>query len=106
MGKKKKAAPKKEKTARVKKAFKPKKLYTVQGSKLIRERVECSRCGPGYYMAVHYNRRTCGNCYFSQFTDKDGNIRGAGPGGPAGRTVMRQSRRVGRGREEQSGSSN
>ena len=74
-----------------------KKLYEVSGGKISRLRPECPRCGKGFYMAVHYNRRTCGQCSFTQFTDKDGNVRGAGtmPGaGPAG--VMRHSRRVNR----------
>ncbi|HME55187.1 MAG TPA: 30S ribosomal protein S27ae [Candidatus Lokiarchaeia archaeon] len=74
-----------------------KKLYEVSNGKISRLRPECPRCGNGFYMAVHYNRRTCGQCSFTQFTDKDGNVRGAGtmPGaGPAG--VMRHSRRVNR----------
>ncbi len=75
----------------------PKKLYAVQGNKLSRTKTECPKCGTGYFMAVHYNRRTCGKCYYTQFTDKDGNVRGFGGapmGGPTG--AMRQSRRLGR----------
>jgi small subunit ribosomal protein S27Ae len=77
------AAPKKKAKAP------PKKLYAVQGNKVSRTKIECPKCGTGYFMAVHYNRRTCGKCYYTQFTDKDGNM-----GGPAG--AMRQSRRMGR----------
>ncbi|NMC08061.1 MAG: 30S ribosomal protein S27ae [Candidatus Lokiarchaeota archaeon] len=76
----------------------PKKLYAVQGGKLSRTKTECPKCGTGYFMAVHYNRRTCGKCYYTQFTDKDGNVRGFGGApitGPAG-APMRQSRRLGR----------
>jgi ubiquitin-small subunit ribosomal protein S27Ae len=86
------AAPAKQKKKKV-----IKKLYEVSGGKISRLKPECPRCGNGFYMALHYNRRTCGQCSFTQFTDKDGNVRGAGtmPGaGPAG--VMRHSRRVGR----------
>ncbi len=75
----------------------PKKHYAVQGNKLTRTKTECPKCGTGYFMAVHYNRKTCGKCSYTQFTDKDGNVRGfGGPpmGGPAG--AMRQSRRLGR----------
>ncbi len=75
----------------------PKKLYAVSGNKITRTKTECPKCGTGYFMAVHYNRRTCGKCSYTQFTDKDGNVRGFGGapmGGPAG--AMRQSRRLGR----------
>jgi len=85
------AAPKKKAKAP------PKKLYAVQGGKLSRTKTECPKCGTGYFMAVHYNRRTCGKCYYTQFTDKDGNVRGFGSapmGGPS--SPMRQSRRLGR----------
>ncbi|MEX2682836.1 MAG: 30S ribosomal protein S27ae [Candidatus Sigynarchaeota archaeon] len=86
------AAPAKKKVKGV-----PKKIYAVQGNKLTRTKTECPKCGTGYFMAVHYNRRTCGKCSYTQFTDKDGNVRGFGGapmGGPAG--AMRQSRRLGR----------
>lgn len=74
-----------------------KKLYDVSEGKVSRLKPECPRCGTGFYMAVHYNRRTCGQCSFTQFTDKDGNIRGAGTMPGTGSTgVMRHSRRVGR----------
>ncbi len=75
----------------------PKKLYAVQGTKIVRTKTECPKCGTGYFMAVHYNRRTCGKCSYTQFTDKDGNVRGFGGapmGGPSG--AIRQSRRLGR----------
>ncbi len=75
----------------------PKKLYAVQGNKITRTKTECPKCGTGYFMAVHYNRRTCGKCSYTQFTDKDGNVRGFGGapmGGPTG--AVRQSRRLGR----------
>ena len=87
------AAPAKK----VKKKAAPKKLYAVAGGKISRTKTECPRCGTGFFMAVHYNRKTCGACSFTQFTDKDGNIRGIGApqgGGPGG--VMRHSRRIGR----------
>ena len=89
-------------------AAKPKKVgnkkakYTLSGKKVVRPGVECPRCGPGYFMASHYNRRTCGHCSYTQFVDREGNVRGAGPGGfggpqagaPGGGGVQRQSRRV------------
>ncbi|MBN2150895.1 MAG: 30S ribosomal protein S27ae [Candidatus Lokiarchaeota archaeon] len=90
-----KAAPAPEKKAKAKSPVK--KLYAIHGNKLTRTKTECPKCGTGYFMAVHYNRRTCGKCSYTQFTDKDGNVRGFGGapmGGPGG--AMRQSRRLGR----------
>jgi small subunit ribosomal protein S27Ae len=60
------AAPKAEK--------KPKKeekgiyaLYKVEGDKVSRQRPICERCGPGYFMADHHDRYTCGHCGFTRY---------------------------------------
>jgi len=37
-------------------------LYKVEGGKIERLRPFCRRCGPGYFMADHGDRYTCGNC--------------------------------------------
>ena len=87
MGKKRKAAPRKEKVAKVKKRAARGVYYTFESGKVKRERDICPRCGNGYFMAQHYDRRTCGNCSFTQFLDKDGKIRG----GP--KTRQRRTRR-------------
>ncbi|MEE8632135.1 MAG: 30S ribosomal protein S27ae, partial [Candidatus Bathyarchaeia archaeon] len=30
----------------------------------------CERCGPGYFMANHGDRHTCGNCGFTRYIQK------------------------------------
>ncbi len=60
------AAPKAEK--------KPKKkqkgiysIYKIEGNKASRLRPTCERCGPGYCMADHGDRFTCGHCGFTRY---------------------------------------
>ena len=60
------AAPKAEK--------KPKKkekgihaMYKVEGNRVSRVRPVCERCGPGYFMADHGDRFTCGHCGFTRY---------------------------------------
>ena len=71
-------APKIEaKPAKVEKAPKPEKkkkeekgvytLYKVDNEKVVRLRPICERCGPGYFMADHGNRYTCGHCGFTKY---------------------------------------
>jgi len=71
-------APKEEaKPAKVEKAPKPEKkkkkekgvftLYKIEGEKVARLRPICERCGPGYFMADHGNRYTCGHCGFTRY---------------------------------------
>jgi len=43
------------------------KLYKVESDKLTRLRPTCERCGPGYFMADHGNRYTCGHCGFTRY---------------------------------------
>jgi ubiquitin-small subunit ribosomal protein S27Ae len=60
------AAPKAEK-----KAKKEEKgiyaLYKIEGDKVTRQRPTCERCGPGYFMADHHDRFTCGHCGFTRY---------------------------------------
>lgn len=42
-------------------------LYKIEGDKLIRLRPTCDRCGPGYFMADHGDRYTCGHCGFTRY---------------------------------------
>jgi small subunit ribosomal protein S27Ae len=42
-------------------------LYKVEGGKIIRLRPTCERCGPGYFMADHGDRYTCGHCGFTRY---------------------------------------
>jgi small subunit ribosomal protein S27Ae len=41
--------------------------YYKVGDKLTRLRPFCERCGPGYFMADHRDRFTCGNCGFTRY---------------------------------------
>jgi ubiquitin-small subunit ribosomal protein S27Ae len=60
------AAPKPEK-----KAKKEEKgiysIYKIECDKVARLRPTCERCGPGYFMADHNERFTCGHCGFTRY---------------------------------------
>jgi small subunit ribosomal protein S27Ae len=42
-------------------------LYKIEGEKAARLRPTCERCGPGYFMADHGNRYSCGHCGFTRY---------------------------------------
>ncbi|MCJ7431460.1 30S ribosomal protein S27ae [Candidatus Bathyarchaeota archaeon] len=42
-------------------------LYKLENDKVQRLRPVCERCGPGYFMADHGNRYTCGHCGFTRY---------------------------------------
>ena len=74
-------APKEAKPEKPEKAPKPVKkkreeksiftLYKIENDKIIRLRPTCERCGPGYFMADHGNRYTCGHCGFTRYKPAD-----------------------------------
>ena len=41
--------------------------YEIEGEKVTRLRPICERCGPGYFMAKHKDRYTCGHCGFTRY---------------------------------------
>ncbi|UCB61163.1 MAG: 30S ribosomal protein S27ae [Candidatus Bathyarchaeota archaeon] len=43
------------------------KCYKIGDEGLTRLRPFCERCGPGYFMADHGNRHTCGHCGFTRY---------------------------------------
>jgi small subunit ribosomal protein S27Ae len=45
-------------------------LYKIEGDKVSRARPTCERCGPGYFMADHNSRYTCGHCGFTRYKQK------------------------------------
>jgi ubiquitin-small subunit ribosomal protein S27Ae len=45
-------------------------MYKVEGDKVSRARPTCERCGPGYFMADHHERYTCGHCGFTRYKQK------------------------------------
>ncbi len=47
-----------------------KAMYKVEGDKFSRTRPTCERCGPGYFMADHDTRYTCGHCGFTRYKQK------------------------------------
>jgi small subunit ribosomal protein S27Ae len=63
----KKSAPKPEKKAKKKEEKGAKSLYKIEGEKVTRLRPTCERCGPGYFMAKHQDRYTCGHCGFTRY---------------------------------------
>lgn len=63
-----KGAPMPEKEAGKKKVEKGvHALYKIEGEKVTRLRPTCERCGPGYFMAKHQDRYTCGHCGFTRY---------------------------------------
>lgn len=42
-------------------------LYKVENNQIVRLRPTCERCGPGYFMADHGGRYTCGHCGFTRY---------------------------------------
>jgi len=42
-------------------------LFKVENDQIVRLRPTCERCGPGYFMADHGNRYTCGHCGFTRY---------------------------------------
>jgi small subunit ribosomal protein S27Ae len=59
------AAPKQEKKKKEEKGIHA--IYKVEGDKVTRLRPTCERCGPGYFMADHNDRYTCGHCGFTRY---------------------------------------
>ncbi|MBD3353912.1 MAG: hypothetical protein GF364_20685, partial [Candidatus Lokiarchaeota archaeon] len=59
MAKRKRKVKTKEKKKRVHRGSKG-PYWVVEDEKVVRTHIECTRCGPGVYMAHHYNRYHCG----------------------------------------------
>ena len=45
-------------------------MYKVEAEKVTKARPTCERCGPGYFMADHHDRYTCGHCGFTRYKQK------------------------------------
>ena len=43
------------------------KYFKIDGTKAVKTRKICSRCGKGVFMSEHKNRRTCGKCGLTEF---------------------------------------
>ncbi|MBD3253585.1 MAG: 30S ribosomal protein S27ae [Candidatus Lokiarchaeota archaeon] len=46
------------------------KYYKIEGDKLIRTHRTCPKCGPGVFLADHYDRSSCGRCGYTIFKRK------------------------------------
>ncbi len=46
------------------------KYYKNEDGKLTRNKRSCPKCGPGYFLAAHYDRETCGKCGYTIFKRK------------------------------------
>jgi ubiquitin-small subunit ribosomal protein S27Ae len=46
-------------------------LYEKKGNKIERINKFCPKCGEGYFLANHNNRRTCGKCKYAEFIKKE-----------------------------------
>ena len=68
------AAPKKAEKGKHEKKHRVEKgvhaMYKIEGDKVTRARPICERCGPGYFMADHHDRYTCGHCGFTRYKQK------------------------------------
>jgi small subunit ribosomal protein S27Ae len=40
--------------------------YSIEDGKLTRKQEFCPKCGPGVFMGVHADRKTCGRCGYSE----------------------------------------
>jgi len=47
------------------------KYYKIEGSKLVRTKKTCPKCGAGYFLAQHKDRDYCGNCHYTEFKSKE-----------------------------------
>jgi len=48
------------------------KLYEANEAKdkLTRKNMSCPKCGPGYFMAAHKDRVSCGKCGYAEMSKK------------------------------------
>ena len=49
------------------------KRYIIQGDKIERKNISCPKCGPGFLLANHKLRKTCGKCGYSEMMSKKEN---------------------------------
>ncbi len=65
--------PKKQKHKHKKIKLRVLKFYKVDDSgKVQRLRKVCPQCGPGIFMATHFNRVYCGKCHLAYVYEKEG----------------------------------
>ena len=47
------------------------KYYAIKDNTIVRLKKSCPKCGPGFFMAAHKDRVTCGKCQYCEFVTKD-----------------------------------
>ncbi len=47
-------------------------ILAPESGKIVRKLRTCSKCGPGVFLAEHYDRFHCGKCGITQFKKKEG----------------------------------
>ena len=65
-----KAKPEKKREKKHKEEKGVRAMYKCETEKVSRTRPTCERCGPGYFMADHHDRYTCGHCGFTRYKQK------------------------------------
>lgn len=45
--------------------------YDTSGDSLVRKNKFCPKCGPGFFLANHKNRLTCGKCSYVEFKESN-----------------------------------
>jgi|PlaIllAssembly_1097288.scaffolds.fasta_scaffold2597296_1 small subunit ribosomal protein S27Ae len=43
------------------------RLYKREGNRMVRQKRDCPKCGPGTFMAQHKDRVSCGKCGYTEF---------------------------------------
>ena len=44
-------------------------FYKIEENKIQQSHDMCPKCGPGYFLAQHSNRLTCGKCHYTKFNN-------------------------------------
>lgn len=60
----------KKKETKEKKPYNIYKIYEKKGDNVERKNPTCPKCGAGFFMAVHKNRKSCGKCKYTEFSNK------------------------------------
>ncbi len=45
-------------------------VYKLENNKIMRQRRNCPRCGPGVFLSEHDDRVTCGRCGYMEIKKK------------------------------------
>lgn len=46
------------------------RLYKVEGNRVVPARTHCPKCGAGVFLAQHADRVSCGRCGYTEFSKK------------------------------------